>query len=82
MRKIGTGSLVVKAPYWNTRGPGFNPQPVHLFHYHSRSILEKELILIYPYNVGTTGNTEIYSGLHVSQLPKEVQVDYTIAMYL
>ena len=26
------GSLVVKAPHWHTGGPGFKPQPVHLFH--------------------------------------------------
>ena len=41
----GTGSLVVKAPHWNTGGPEFKPQPVHLFHYHSRSILDKEFYI-------------------------------------
>ena len=40
----GTGSLLVKAPYQNTGGPGFNSQPVHLFPYHSRSIMENNFI--------------------------------------
>ena len=41
----GTGSLVVKSPYRNTGDPGFKPLPVHLFHYQSKSILDKGIYI-------------------------------------